>query len=71
LLPTFLVDGIVAGMWRSERKRKDATLTITPFASLSPATQRELADEGEGLIRFIEEDASSHGVIFAEPLSSS
>jgi hypothetical protein len=71
LLPTFLVDGMVAGMWRSERKRKDATLTITPFAPLSPNTRRELADEGEELIRFIEEDAATHTVVFAEPLSRS
>jgi hypothetical protein len=71
LLPTFLVDGNVAGMWRSERKRKDATLTITPFAPLSSATQRELADEGEGLIRFIEDDAATHSVVFAEPRSGS
>ncbi len=71
LLPTFLVDGNVAGMWRCERKRKDATLTITPFAPLSPFTLRELADEGEGLIRFIEEDAATHSVAFAEPLSGS
>jgi hypothetical protein len=70
LLPTFLVDGIVAGMWRSERKRKDATLTITPFTPLSPATKQELADEGEGLVRFIEEDATTHSVVFADPLSS-
>lgn len=71
LLPTFLVDGIVAGMWRSERKRKDATLTVTPFAPLSAATQRELAAEGEGLIRFIEDDAATHQVIFAEPHTAS
>jgi hypothetical protein len=71
LLPTFLVDGVIAGMWRSERKRKDATLTITPFAPLSPATQRALAEEGEGLIRFIEDDAATHAVAFAEPLSAS
>lgn len=69
LLPTFLVDGVVAGMWRSERKRKDATLTITPFTPLAAATRRELADEGEGLIRFVEDDAASHHVAFAEPLS--
>ena len=70
LLPTFLVDGFVAGMWRSERTRNDATLTITPFSPLSPGTQRELTNEGEGLIRFIEEDAATHAVAFAEPLSN-
>ena len=69
LLPTFLVDGVVAGMWRSERKRKEATLTITPFIPLSATTRRELADEGGGLIHFIEDDATSHHVAFAEPLS--
>jgi hypothetical protein len=69
LLPTFLVGGVVAGLWRSERKRKDATLTITPFAPLSPGTRRELVDEGDGLIRFIEEDAATHAVVFAEPLA--
>jgi hypothetical protein len=71
LLPTFLVDGVVAGMWRGERKRKEATLTIIPFAPLSPATRRELAEEGEGLIRFIGPDAAAHHVVFAEPLSNS
>ena len=69
LLPSFMVDGVVAGMWRSERKRKDATLTITPFAPLIPDTKRELAAEGEPLIRFIEEDATTYSVVFAEPLS--
>ena len=69
LLPSFMVDGVVAGMWRSERKRKDATLTITPFAPLTPDTKRELAAEGEPLIRFIEEDATTYSVVFAEPLS--
>ena len=69
LLPSFLVDGVVAGTWRSERKRKDATLTITPFTPLSPETRRDLAAEAEGLIRFIEDDAASHTVIFAEPLA--
>lgn len=71
LLPTFLVDGVVAGMWRAERKRKDATLTITPFSPLPRDTQRELAAEGEGLIRFIEEDANSHVATIAEPLATS
>lgn len=69
LLPTILVDGVVAGMWRSERKRKDAILTITPFTPLSRVTRGELSDEGERLIRFIEEDAGTHAVAFAEPLS--
>lgn len=68
LLPSILVDGVVAGTWRSDRKRRDATLTITPFRSLPPGTKRDLAAGGEGLIRFIEEDAATHAVTFAEPI---
>ena len=71
LLPTILVDGVVAGMWRSERVRKEATLTVTPFAPLTTATRRELAGEAEGLIRFIEDDATSHNVTFADSLATS
>ncbi|MFT4037097.1 MAG: winged helix DNA-binding domain-containing protein [Thermomicrobiales bacterium] len=68
LLPSFLVDGVVAGTWRSERKRKDATLTLTPFAPLPKRAQSELAEEGDRLLHFVEEDAATFAVIFADPL---
>lgn len=68
LLPSFLVDGVVAGTWRSERKRQDATLALTPFAPLPTRAHRELAEEGEPLLRFIEEDAATFAVVFADPL---
>jgi hypothetical protein len=56
---TALVDGRVAGTWRSERKGKKATLTIEPFTKLPKAATKELQHEAEALLRFVEEDAES------------
>lgn len=66
LSATFLVDGMVSGIWRVERKRKDATLTITPFAPLPEATMNALQAEAEPLLRFIEDDAATYEVTFAD-----
>lgn len=62
LSATILVDGVVSGMWRVERKRKEATLTITPFAPLLRATKAALLAEAETLVRFIEDDAATYAV---------
>jgi Winged helix DNA-binding domain len=59
---TFLVDGFVQGTWSTERKRKDATLVLTPFAALPKRAAKELAAEGEVLLRFLEPDAASFAV---------
>jgi hypothetical protein len=59
LLATILVDGVVSGTWRVERKRKVATLRIVPFAPLARHVTDELYAEGEALLRFLEEDAGS------------
>lgn len=64
ILPTFLVDGFVAGTWAIERKRASATLVIQPFAALSSEAREQLAEEGEALVRFVEEDASTFAVRF-------
>ncbi len=64
LLPTFLVDGVVRGLWRVQRKRKAATLLVTPFAPLTKAVRRELDEEGEALLRFIEEDATDFDIVY-------
>jgi hypothetical protein len=47
-VPTFLVDGVVAGTWRHERGR----VTIDPFARLPRAARRDLDDEAERLAAF-------------------
>ena len=44
-VPTFLVDGRVAGTWRHEGGR----IVTEPFAKLNAAHARELAEEGERL----------------------
>ncbi|MGW7412418.1 winged helix DNA-binding domain-containing protein [Streptomyces sp. NPDC054863] len=45
---TFLVDGLLAGIWRLEESAKDdaATLTVEPFAALTRARRAEVAEEG-------------------------
>lgn len=56
---TFLLDGRVAGTWSVERKGKKACLRIVPFEPLSSGAAKQLAEEGERLLRFTEgEDAT-------------
>ena len=57
---TFLIDGRVAGTWKSERKGKKATLTLEPFGKLRKKDVAALQREGEALLRFVEEDAGSY-----------
>jgi hypothetical protein len=61
-LPTFLVDGAVAGSWRTERTRGAATLTLEPFEPLPRTARRDLRDEAERFVRFVEPDATSYKV---------
>jgi hypothetical protein len=48
VLKAFLVDGVVAGVWRTERE----TLTLEPFAPLPRVARRELQDEAERVATF-------------------
>jgi hypothetical protein len=66
VLPTILVDGFVAGTWKTTATRKVATLTITPFAPLPAQAWEELAAEGEGLLRFIHPDVPGFNLRFEE-----
>ena len=59
---TFLVDGVVAGAWSVTRKGKRATLRLEPFGRLRKKDLSELTEEGERLLRFVEEDAASFEV---------
>ncbi|HUR86150.1 MAG TPA: winged helix DNA-binding domain-containing protein [Solirubrobacteraceae bacterium] len=63
---TFLVDGVVAGTWTIEVKRKVATLRLAPLRSLSQRAVKALTAEGEALARFAEPDASGHEVAVEE-----
>ncbi len=64
LLSSFLVDGMVAGIWRVDGKRKAATLTLSPFAPLPRRVQTELEEEGEQLLRFLEPATTTHDIVF-------
>lgn len=59
---TFLLDGIVAGTWKSERKRKAAVLVIEPFGKVPKRLRAELDAEANALLEFLEEDASERAV---------
>ncbi len=61
---TVLVDGFVAGAWKVERKGAAAVLTVTPFAPMAPRVRKEVAAEGEALLRFVEPDATDQDVRF-------
>ncbi len=63
--PTFLIDGMVAGLWSLESKRRVATLTVEPFARVGKALRSELRREGERLVHFMAPTASKHQVSFA------
>lgn len=60
--PTFLIDGAVAGKWSVEATKKKATLVLEPFERMPAAAKRELREEAERLVRFVEPDATSHAV---------
>jgi hypothetical protein len=61
---TFLVDGFVAGVWKVEKTKGTATLSIEALTPLEKQHQAALADEAERLVRFIEADAKAYEVKF-------
>lgn len=54
---SFLVDGLVAGTWRVERKGRRAALELTPFRPLPRKVRADFEAEAEPLLRFVEEEA--------------
>jgi hypothetical protein len=62
---TFFVDGVVTGAWKTERKKKAATLVLEPFEKLPKKALSALEAEGEVLLRFIEPDADTHHIRYA------
>ena len=65
LRATFLVDGMVAGTWKSERKRDTAVLVIEPFGSIPKRVKVALEEEGDELLAFLEADALEREVRWA------
>lgn len=65
--PTLLVDGMVRGMWKTERRRGAATLLISPFERLAAPDRAALEAEAMALLRFAEADAADYNVRFDAP----
>jgi hypothetical protein len=63
--PSYLVDGLVAGTWSIEVKRREATLTLRPLERLARATRSALVEEAEGLARALQPQAKGHAVLVA------
>jgi hypothetical protein len=62
---TILVDGFVRGAWKIETTKTAAALVIEPFAPLAPADRAALVDEGEQLLRFVEDRSQTLDIRFA------
>jgi hypothetical protein len=60
--PAFLVDGLVAGIWSIEVRRREATLTLRPAKKLPAKVRKELTAEAERLARALHPDARAHRV---------
>ena len=62
VLPTFFVDGVVAGTWKAAGTKRAPILEVAPFAAISAPVRAELETEGAALLRFIEPEAKSFDV---------
>jgi Winged helix DNA-binding domain len=60
--PSFTVDGLVAGTWDVEVKRRQATVTLRPLKRLRVAARKELVEEAERVARVVQPDAKAHDV---------
>jgi winged helix DNA-binding protein len=62
VMPTILLDGVVAGQWWWRRKQDVATLEASPFAKLTKAARAELEREAELALAVLEPAASRYEV---------
>jgi winged helix DNA-binding protein len=61
--PTFAIDGLVAGTWSIEVRRREAVLTLRPLQKLARAERAALVEEAERLARAVQPAAKAHGVV--------
>lgn len=66
VLPTFLVDGFVQGVWAIERMATGAKLLIQPFEPLTNPVRQELREEGERLMQWVTEKITTWEIAFVE-----
>ena len=62
VLPTFLVDGMVAGTWSLTTDRTAARLVAEPFEPITPTTRAGLEAEAGRLVRFMAPESARHEV---------
>jgi hypothetical protein len=62
VLPTFLVDGIVAGTWSIATDRTAARLVARAFEAIAPDARAGLEAEAARLMRFMAPHAGRHEV---------
>ena len=60
----FLIDGFVAGFWKIEQAKGQATLSLEPFGRLARRDAAALEEEGERLLAFTVPDAHATAVRF-------
>ena len=64
-LPTFLIDGFVAGLWSIQAGKTGAVIRLEPFGTVARAVRSALDEEAERLARFVEPEADRHEVAWA------
>ena len=64
-LPTFLIDGFVAGLWSVSLAKDVATLRLEPFGRIGADDRRALETEADALVRFVEPDARDHALTWS------
>ena len=69
VLPTFLVDGIVAGAWEAPL-RGGAVMSLSPFSSLSVKHRKAVEAEAESLLAWLRPDSSRREVAWKIPTNS-
>ena len=62
---SILVDGFVRGIWKAETAKRTATLRIQLFNGCPVAAQAGISAEGERLLAFLADDATTRNVSFA------
>lgn len=61
---TFLVDGVVAGVWAISSGKSPALLTVSAFEPLTKRDRDALAEEGERLLSFAAPNETARGMKF-------
>jgi hypothetical protein len=65
--PTFLVDGRVAGWWRHQSTKTEASITVTPFAALGRREPRAVEEEAGRLLGFLHPGGATGSVRIESP----